>query len=201
MPKSSPAKDFPPSRRSGARPALVGIVSLVILAIAAVTAYQWLYRGTDIREFAFRRFDTQAENEMALARFRARDPKAYLSTVLRKEGYDAWMAALASLEPQRYQAELRKQAENLTAKQAANAALTKEGAGCRVTLAQFQELSFGISYKKAVDILGCNGTVLSEVRIGGAYAVMYQWRGGFIANMNAEFENGRLVSKAQFGLM
>lgn len=29
---------------------------------------------------------------------------------------------------------------------------------------------------------------------------MYQWGGGFGANMNAIFQNGKLVQKAQFGL-
>ncbi|MBA4121333.1 MAG: hypothetical protein H0X72_02570 [Acidobacteria bacterium] len=58
-----------------------------------------------------------------------------------------------------------------------------------------------MKYSEAVKILGSRGEVLSESGIGGTKTIMYQWNGeGFGANMNAMFQNGKLVSKAQFGL-
>jgi hypothetical protein len=73
--------------------------------------------------------------------------------------------------------------------------------GCRVTLAKFSELKDGMSYYQARDALGCNGTLMSRSDVAGYATVMYGWDGaGFAANMNAMFQNGNLVSKAQFGL-
>ena len=71
-----------------------------------------------------------------------------------------------------------------------------------VTMANFSRLKSGMSYSQVVSILGSEGTEMSSNDIGGYTTVMYQWegRGGFGANMNAMFQNGELVSKAQFGL-
>ena len=69
-------------------------------------------------------------------------------------------------------------------------------------MANFSRLKSGMSYSQVVSILGSEGTEMSSNDIGGYTTVMYQWegRGGFGANMNAMFQNGELVSKAQFGL-
>ena len=70
-----------------------------------------------------------------------------------------------------------------------------------VTMARYTALPHGISYHDAVAILGADGTELSSNEIGGTKTVMYQWPGqGRGANMNATFQNDKLVSKAQFGL-
>lgn len=70
-----------------------------------------------------------------------------------------------------------------------------------VTLAGYQQLSTGMAYGKAVAILGANGEEISRSNLAGYETVMYQWKGGTLgANMNAMFQNGRLISKAQFGL-
>ena len=73
---------------------------------------------------------------------------------------------------------------------------------CRVTLAQYSSLSAGMSYHHARSLLGCSGTEISRVDMAGYSTVMYTWSGAgsFVANMNAMFQNDRLVSKAQFGL-
>jgi hypothetical protein len=42
-----------------------------------------------------------------------------------------------------------------------------------------------------------NGQV---IRVRTVYTRMYQWDAGFMANMNAMFQDGRLIQKAQFGL-
>jgi len=69
-----------------------------------------------------------------------------------------------------------------------------------VTLAQYNQLQTGMSEQQVYAILG-PGTEISRSDIGGIVTVMYQWDGdGFGANMNAMFQNGHLIQKAQFGL-
>lgn len=87
--------------------------------------------------------------------------------------------------------------------QTANAPVAAESPESKpnVTMATFSQLKNGMRYEDAVKILGAEGEVLSESEIAGTKTVMYQWNGeGFGANMNAMFQNGKLVSKAQFGL-
>lgn len=72
-----------------------------------------------------------------------------------------------------------------------------------VTLAEFNRIREGMSYKQVVDIIGFKGNVMSESTMMGIRTVMYSWENDelfSIANMNAMFQNGKLVSKAQFGL-
>ena len=70
-----------------------------------------------------------------------------------------------------------------------------------VTAAEYSQLATGMSYQEAVDIIGFRGQELSRSSLAGTTTVMYQWMNpGLGGNMNAMFQNGRLVSKAQFGL-
>lgn len=69
-----------------------------------------------------------------------------------------------------------------------------------VTMAGYNRLKPGMSYAAASAILGGDGTELSSNDIGGTHTVMYQWKGGFMANMNAMFQGDKLITKAQFGL-
>ena len=69
----------------------------------------------------------------------------------------------------------------------------------RVTMANFTRLETGMTYGEVVSILG-PGAELSRSEIAGFETVMYQWDGPSLGNMNAMFQNGALVSKAQFGL-
>ena len=70
------------------------------------------------------------------------------------------------------------------------------------TLSEFQQLHDGMTYQQACEIIGSQGTVISESSSGGYHIVMYQWegQGQLGANMNAMFQNDQLVQKAQFGL-
>jgi len=56
-----------------------------------------------------------------------------------------------------------------------------------------------MSYSEAGCILE-PGTEMSRSDIAGYTTVMYSWQGPGLGNMNAMFQNGRLVTKAQFGL-
>jgi hypothetical protein len=58
-----------------------------------------------------------------------------------------------------------------------------------------------MSYAEAVRILGKEGTEVSRNELAGIVTVMYQWESRFgVANMNAMFQDDKLVQKAQFGL-
>jgi hypothetical protein len=57
-----------------------------------------------------------------------------------------------------------------------------------------------MSYEEAVRIIGEPGTEISRSDLAGYTTVMYSWSNTGGANMNAMFQNGALVTKAQFGL-
>lgn len=71
-----------------------------------------------------------------------------------------------------------------------------------VTLAKFEQLRDGMSYADAVRVLGTPGTEQSRSSIADTTTVMYTWQGvgSFGANMNAMFQDDKLITKAQFGL-
>lgn len=67
-------------------------------------------------------------------------------------------------------------------------------------MANYQRLETGMSYAQAVSILGKPGVEMSSNELAGIRTVMYQWEGRAFANMNAMFQNDKLIQKAQFGL-
>ena len=105
-------------------------------------------------------------------------------------GFIAFLIFLAVLMP--------KSGKVAPAGSAVSEASAAEASG--VTMANFQRLETGMSYSDAVSILGGSGTEMSRSDLAGYTTVMYSWQGSGIANMNAMFQNGKLVTKAQFGL-
>lgn len=73
-------------------------------------------------------------------------------------------------------------------------------AGAGVTLANFNRLEDGMSYAEVVKILGGPGEPMSRSTVGGTVTEMYGWKAGGGANMNAMFQDGKLIQKSQFGL-
>jgi len=73
-----------------------------------------------------------------------------------------------------------------------------------ITLAKFNKLTNGMSYRQVVAILGKEGTVMSTNTLpginGNLTTTMYSWDAGFMASMTAMFQNDRLMSKSQLGL-
>jgi hypothetical protein len=57
-----------------------------------------------------------------------------------------------------------------------------------------------MSYEQVVSIIGASGTEISRSEFAGNLTVMYSWKNADGSNMNAMFQNGPLVNKAQFGL-
>ncbi len=70
----------------------------------------------------------------------------------------------------------------------------------RITLAKYESLSTGMSYDRVASALGSPGVEQSRSQVAGTTTVMYTWSNGDGSNMNAMFQNDRMVSKAQFGL-
>jgi hypothetical protein len=71
-----------------------------------------------------------------------------------------------------------------------------------VNMDNYNKIQTGMSYEEVVSVLGKQGEEMSSNDIAGYKNVMYKWDGdsGFGANMNAMFQNGKLIQKAQFGL-
>ena len=85
----------------------------------------------------------------------------------------------------------------------ANKAAPPKEVASGVTMANFNRIKTGMKYDEVVKILGKEGEVLSESDVAGYKTIMYKWdgdEGGFGANMNAMFQNGKLNTKSQFGL-
>ena len=73
----------------------------------------------------------------------------------------------------------------------------------RVTSAEFESLSTGMTYVQVAGIVGFDGKLGSQVDIGHGdefKTELYTWSNPDGSNMNATFQGGCLVSKAQYGL-
>lgn len=75
------------------------------------------------------------------------------------------------------------------------------------TFEEYEKIKDGISYKEVVQIIGAEGEEMSRNKIQGVpgvmesiETVMYQWVNSNGGNMNAIFQNDKLIQKAQFGL-
>ena len=71
-----------------------------------------------------------------------------------------------------------------------------------VNMKNYLKLGTGISYQEAINILGEEGEEMTSNEMMGTKTIMYKWDAdsGFGSNMNATFQDDKLVSKAQFGL-
>jgi hypothetical protein len=69
-----------------------------------------------------------------------------------------------------------------------------------VTRADYESIQTGMGYQQVRSIIGTEGVELSRSDLAGYTTVMYSWKNPNGSNMNAMFQNGRLVTKAQFGL-
>lgn len=69
-----------------------------------------------------------------------------------------------------------------------------------ITYQSYARVQTYMTYDEVTEIIGKPGQELSRSYVAGYDTVMYQWVNGDGSNMNALFQNDRLVQKAQFGL-
>jgi Short C-terminal domain len=75
-----------------------------------------------------------------------------------------------------------------------------------VTKTEYAQIYTGMSYQEVVKVIGHGGEEMSRNEIDGLgfmpplSTIMYQWVNKSGSNMNAIFQNDKLVQKAQFGL-
>lgn len=74
----------------------------------------------------------------------------------------------------------------------------------KITLDKFNKIETGMTYQQVKDIIGEDGTVLSEADMGFGeeyHTIIYVWTASNgIANANVTFQGGKVVGKAQVGL-
>jgi hypothetical protein len=75
-----------------------------------------------------------------------------------------------------------------------------EPAAPSISMRAYSALQTGHTYEQAKQILGAPGEEISASEVAGIKTVMYAWKNADGSNMNAMFQNGQLVQKAQFGL-
>ena len=69
-----------------------------------------------------------------------------------------------------------------------------------VTISKYNQITEGMSYGEVKSIMGSPGEELSRSNVAGYVTVMYAWKNPDGSNMNAMFQNDKLISKAQAGL-
>lgn len=69
-----------------------------------------------------------------------------------------------------------------------------------VLKSEYDRVQEGMSYSEVVGIIGASGEEMSRSDMAGFSTVMYSWSNSNGSNMNAMFQNGKLINKAQFGL-
>lgn len=72
----------------------------------------------------------------------------------------------------------------------------------KLNLEKFNKIETGMTYEQVVEIIGEEGTVLSESETANIKITIYSWygEGSIGANANVTFQNGKVTTKAQFGL-
>ncbi|MFA9380754.1 MAG: DUF3862 domain-containing protein, partial [Acetanaerobacterium sp.] len=71
-----------------------------------------------------------------------------------------------------------------------------------MTLAKYNQIEMGMSYEEVCNIVGSNGSILSESDIAGYHTFMVMWYGKGMtgANANIIIQNDKVMTKSQIGL-
>lgn len=70
-----------------------------------------------------------------------------------------------------------------------------------ISLSEFNEIENGMSYEEVKEIVGSEGTIMSETNIGNTNTIIYYWYGkDGVSNANFTFSNNKLINKTQIAL-
>ena len=69
-----------------------------------------------------------------------------------------------------------------------------------VTRHEYEQVGEGQTYEEVTAIIGEPGREISSSDLAGMRTVMYSWSNSDGSNMNAVFQDGKLITRAQFGL-
>ena len=70
-----------------------------------------------------------------------------------------------------------------------------------ITLDDFNKISTGMSYEEVKNIIGNDGTIVSDSQVSDTHMIIYSWYGkDKISNANFSFQNDKLINKTQIGL-
>ncbi|WIF95022.1 DUF3862 domain-containing protein [Caminicella sporogenes] len=75
-------------------------------------------------------------------------------------------------------------------------------AGCsssKVNMEMYNKIQNGMTYEEVVNILG-EGEEVSSSEVAGIKTAIYQWVNNDGSNMNVTIQDGKVISKAQYGL-
>lgn len=76
-----------------------------------------------------------------------------------------------------------------------------EVASTKINLEKFNKIEMGMTYNEVVEIIGEDGTIMSEYSSDGYTLKNYYWYAeNEICNATICFENGEVIGKNQFGL-
>jgi hypothetical protein len=69
-----------------------------------------------------------------------------------------------------------------------------------VTMSEYSQVQNGMSYSQVANIIGDPGRETTRSEVAGFTTVGYSWQNSDGSNMQAMFQNGALITKAQAGL-
>lgn len=70
-----------------------------------------------------------------------------------------------------------------------------------ITLELFNQIQVGMTYEEVKELIGSDGTLMTDTNIGGIQSTMYMWKAADgIGNASIMFQNGAVVSGSQTGL-
>lgn len=110
----------------------------------------------------------------------------------------SWVAMAGAIESKK--SEIRRSLSGFTGIQDLPATPTAPTTPPVVTRAEYDQVQNGMTYDQAQAIIGEPGHELSRSEFGQMETVMYSWSNADGSNMNAMFQDGKLMNKAQFGL-
>jgi len=85
-------------------------------------------------------------------------------------------------------------------------ASVKEGTSLKKTIkvkstrAEFGRISEGMTYEQVVNIMGTSGELIIVNEIDGIRTLTYSWKKANGSDINAIFQNGKLIQKVQLSL-